>query len=121
MRNLFRWFTAKKQTDHWEIDVEGFLEQFDEKAGHRILDVRTDNEIGKDKISESQIEIDLFRPDFTELIQQLQKDKTYFIYCRSGSRSVTACKVMSELGFSSVYSVKGGMTKWRSAHGPRKL
>lgn len=121
MKKLLDWFSAKPQTDHEELSVDTFLKTFDRKKGDRILDVRTDNEIAKDKISDSQIEIDFFRADFTELLQRLQKDKTYYVYCRTGTRSGTACKTMIGLGFKSVYNIKGGISSWRSVHGPRKL
>ena len=121
MKKLLGWLSANPQTDHEELSVEAFLNVFDRKKGDRILDVRTENEITRDKISDSQIEIDLFRADFTEMLQQLQKDKTYYVYCRTGSRSSTACKTMIGLGFKSVYNIKGGISSWRSAHGPRKL
>ena len=121
MKFLLRWFASKRPTDHQELTAETLLNVFDRNKGDRILDVRTDNEIARDKISDSQIEIDLFRPDFTELLQQLEKDKTYYVYCRTGTRSSAACKTMIELGFKSVYNIKGGISSWRSVHGPRKL
>lgn len=121
MRFLFKWFTRKRKRVHLELDVGSVLEAFDASAGHQILDVRTEKEMDRDRISDNQIEIDLFQPEFMEMVNQLDRSKVYFIYCRSGSRSATACKAMIDLGFDKVNNIAGGIVKWRSVHGPRKL
>lgn len=47
--------------------------------------------------------------DFEEKIKALDKDKTYYVYCRSGNRSSTASSLMAELGFTKVYNIKDGI------------
>ena len=39
----------------------------------------------------------------------MNKDKTYFVYCRSGNRSGQACKLMGDLGFKNLYNLSGGI------------
>lgn len=78
-----------------------------------ILDVRTPAEIAGGKI-EGAIELDFFAPDFSNKILELDKDKTYFIYCRSGNRSGQACAFMAQNGFPTPVNLQGGMIAWQA-------
>ena len=85
--------------------------QNDDKAV--ILDVRTDNEVAAGIIPKA-IQIDFYRGhDFIAEIQKLDKDKNYYVYCRSGNRSGQACKIMGQLGFKNAYNLIGGMMQWQ--------
>ena len=57
-------------------------------------------------------EIDFRGPDFREKMDQLDRDKTYLVYCRSGGRSASAGAVMEEMGFTRIYNLVGGYTAW---------
>ncbi|MBX2872440.1 MAG: rhodanese-like domain-containing protein [Saprospiraceae bacterium] len=76
-----------------------------------LLDVRTPKEVAAGKI-EGALEIDVLADDFEQKIQALEKDKTYLVYCKAGSRSARACKVMEKSGFNDLYNLKGGYTAW---------
>ncbi|MBU2061783.1 MAG: rhodanese-like domain-containing protein [Bacteroidetes bacterium] len=82
----------------------------DEKAV--ILDVRTEDEFN-DGIIENAINIDIHKGQgFISEIEALDKDKNYYVYCRSGARSGKACEVMNELGFKNAYNLSGGILAW---------
>ncbi len=49
---------------------------------------------------------------FAQKVAALDKDKTYFVYCRSGNRSGNACEMMSKDGFKNLYNLSGGMMNW---------
>ena len=51
--------------------------------------------------------------DFLYEVNQMDKSKTYFLYCRSGNRSSQACRYMQESGFNT-YNLVGGMLEWLS-------
>ena len=76
-----------------------------------IIDVRTKEEVNSGTIPGSQ-HIDMFSPTFMQEIQQLDKDKTYFVFCRSGNRSSSACGAMKSLGFNKLYNLIGGIGTW---------
>lgn len=76
-----------------------------------ILDVRTPAETAQGMI-EGAIELNVNAPDFAQRVSELDKDKTYLVYCRSGRRSVTACNVMHNQGFDSLYNLVGGYLAW---------
>ncbi|MDZ7680804.1 MAG: rhodanese-like domain-containing protein [Fodinibius sp.] len=40
-------------------------------------------------------------------LKSLDKDKTYYLYCRTGNRSGQAAELMVENGFDNVYNIGG--------------
>ncbi len=80
-----------------------------------IIDVRTPNEIAQGKIPNA-LEIDVNSGHFEQEINKLSKDNTYLVYCRSGRRSVAACKIMEQQGFSKLVNLKGGYNAWSKTH-----
>lgn len=40
------------------------------------------------------------------------KDKEVIVHCRSGKRSLTACMVLEQLGFSNTKNLEGGILAW---------
>lgn len=79
-----------------------------------ILDVRTPQETAQGKIN-GAIEIDYSSRDFDAKIRQLDKNKTYLVYCAVGSRSAAACDALSKKGFEKIYNLKGGYMGWKNA------
>jgi rhodanese-related sulfurtransferase len=54
-------------------------------------------------------------PSFPGKIAELDKTKSYYIYCRSGNRSGQVCNYMSGLGFGNLYNLQGGIMAWNYA------
>jgi rhodanese-related sulfurtransferase len=94
-------------------DAYDLIERNRGKEGFVILDVRTPEEYEGGRI-EGSVNIDYYGDDFRERIEALDKDRTYFVYCRSGNRSGRALKLMSDPGFKRVYNLIGGITRWQS-------
>jgi phage shock protein E len=84
------------------------------EAGVITLDVRTPGEFNEGHI-EGALLVDFESGNFENEIAALDKTKTYAVYCRSGSRSGQAVKVMSDAGFTSVYNLNGGVIDWANA------
>lgn len=86
-------------------EVKGKLGQFN------LIDVRTKGEyVGElGHISGSTlIPLDQLAGE----IQNLNKNETFVFVCRSGGRSAKATAFAKEMGFESVYNLKGGMLLW---------
>lgn len=105
--------STEVQQGRIDIDVAEFKNKMKEKD-IVILDVRTPEETVQGKI-EGTIEIDVLASDFPEKIKELDKDKTYLVYCRSGRRSVTACDIMEKEGFKKTYNLLGGFNAWKTS------
>ena len=91
--------------------LESVIDNNNETGNYEILDVRTDGEYFSGHIPDS-ILYNLMDPAFRMNMNNLNKDKTYYVYCKSGSRSMTACRIMADLGFKEVYNVKFGLMGW---------
>lgn len=78
-----------------------------------VVDVRTAGEHRSENLGE-ELNLDIYQ-DFHDRIQELDKEKTYLVYCRTGSRSYHAARIMEELGFRDVYNLKGGIKGWKSS------
>ena len=95
-----------------DLTQEEWTEQLaqDEKAV--VLDVRTDAEVA-DGIIPNAIHIDIYKgQEFVADIEDLDKSKNYYVYCRSGNRSRQACQIMEQLGFENAYNLEGGILDW---------
>jgi rhodanese-related sulfurtransferase len=79
-----------------------------------ILDVRTPEEFAQGYIGNA-MNLDYYADTFRDELNELDKDKTYLIYCRSGNRSGKALNIMEELNFREVYNMLGGIIEWGAA------
>ena len=61
---------------------------------------------------ENAVNIDFYSETFKEDLDKIDKNRTYFIYCRSGNRNGKAMSIMKELGFIEVYNLSVGIKEW---------
>ncbi|WMX16357.1 MULTISPECIES: rhodanese-like domain-containing protein [unclassified Aureispira] len=96
-----------------DLNPEAFKKAMAENDNVVLLDVRTPGEVAQGKI-EGAVAIDFFADDFQTQVSALDKDKNYFVYCRSGQRSGQACQLMHQLGFQSLVNLEGGILAWNA-------
>ena len=48
------------------------------------------------------------------------KNKTIYVYCKTGGRAALATKQLNELGYQNAYSLREGMRDWLKAGYPVK-
>jgi phage shock protein E len=89
-------------------------EAFGSKIQHgaTLIDVRTVEEYAGGHISGS-LNMDINNEGFKENVLMLDRSKEYVLYCASGVRSGKAADIMRQSGFTSVYTLAGGMKLWR--------
>ena len=80
-----------------------------------LIDVRTPEEYRSGKISKAK-NINVASFDFMNKVKTLDKSKDILVYCRSGVRAGRAAKMLTKLGFTKVYNLKGGIMAWQN-HG----
>jgi rhodanese-related sulfurtransferase len=94
------------------LEQEDWRDQLNNDANAIILDVRTEDEFSEGMIP-GAINIDIYKGQgFIYSIEELDKSKNYYVYCRSGGRSGQACSIMSQLGFENTYNLLGGIMNW---------
>lgn len=100
-------------SDAAKVDAASFLEKVN-TAGVVTIDVRTPAEFAEGHLPNA-VNIDFQSGNFEDEIRALDKDVTYAVYCRSGSRSKQATAVMADLGFTSIYDLDGGLADLQAA------
>ena len=80
-------------------------------ANIAILDVRTAKEFADGHVA-GAVNIDVNQTDFAQKIDELDRSKTYIVYCRLGIRSRKAVGIMSAKGFKNLYNVSDGFLGW---------
>jgi thioredoxin 1 len=78
-----------------------------------IIDVRTPEEYESGHITNS-VNVDYNAPDFGTNAAKISKEKTVYIYCRSGARSARAATMMRAQGYK-VIELQGGIIRWEEA------
>ena len=95
------------------LSQQQWSEQLNNDNNAIVIDVRTPEEF-EDGYIENAINIDIFKGQgFIYLIEELDKCKNYYVYCKAGSRSEQACKVMNQLGIENTYNLVGGIMQWQ--------
>lgn len=90
-------------TINWH-EVEPMAEK-----GAVIIDVRTAEEVSLGNIKGSiNIEVDQLR----NRLDELDKKKTYIVYCAVGVRGYIALRILKENGFENVYNLSGGYSTY---------
>ena len=104
-----------------DLSVEEFKRMVDESrsdpGGTTILDVRTDAEYQREHLRDA-INLDVNAGVFRDRAARMDRDRTYLVYCQSGTRSAHAAQTLNELGFTRVYNMRGGITRWQDAGFP---
>jgi len=78
-----------------------------------IIDVRTPAEFAEEHI-ENATNINFYSDTFRDTLNNLDKNKTYIVYCAVGGRSGSALDIMAELNFREAYNILGGINQWKA-------
>ncbi|QEE49762.1 rhodanese-like domain-containing protein [Flavobacterium alkalisoli] len=92
--------------DEWETLIE-------QDSNAVVLDVRTEDECAEGMLPNA-VCINFFeREHFFDEMRKLDRDKNYYVYCRSGNRSGMACQFMESFGFENTINLNGGLLLWK--------
>ena len=96
-----------------DINQNTWRSQLESEEDFIILDVRTSEEFEEIRLSNS-MNIDFYNPkNFIQELEKLDKNKSYYVYCKTGNRSATTCDLMKEIGFTKTYNLLGGIAEWK--------
>lgn len=80
-----------------------------------LLDVRTPEEYAEGHLKGATLINYLDQKNFNDQVAKLDKNKTVYVYCRSGGRSGYSQEIMLKQGFKSVINLDGGIDAWKKA------
>lgn len=75
-----------------------------------IIDVRAAEEEAEGLIPKS-LNINIMDAEFASKVADLDPSKNYYVYCRAGGRSSSACGYMDEHGLNT-FNLEGGIQAW---------
>ena len=95
-----------------DLNQQQWREELAKDDAAIILDVRTAAEVADGYIPNAQ-HLDIMNAGaFMEGANALDKDKSYFVYCKAGGRSAQACMIMESIGFKNTYNLMEGFSQW---------
>jgi len=78
-----------------------------------LIDVRTPEEFASGHL-ENAVNINYFDSDFDAQLKKLDKNKTVYLYCKSGRRSANTAEKLEDMGFAKIYDLEGGILNWQA-------
>lgn len=106
---MFNFFSAKEKLFE-NLRGADFKQKYNETENAVLVDVRTAGEFNSGTLPKA-MNMDFLSTAFMDKFRKQDKNKTYFLFCRSGARSAQACEVLSQEGFK-VYNLAGGIGAW---------
>jgi rhodanese-related sulfurtransferase len=92
------------------LQASEFKKRIQEDENAVVIDVRSPQEEVEGLI-ENSININIMDPSFAEKVKALDKNKNYYVYCRAGGRSASACGFMEQQGLTA-YNLAPGIIAW---------
>ena len=78
-----------------------------------LIDLRTPQEIRKDKLMDQAVNLDYLSDTFDEEIETLDRLRPYFLYDDGGKRAPLAASLMAQRGFRQIAYLQGGRKEIR--------
>lgn len=100
------YYMTTSNMDDISVNIEKIKKEQSEGEA-LIIDVRTAQEFASGHLKAADLNFDFMSGEFEEQLNKLDKNKTYYLYCRSGNRSGQAAKRMEAHGFERVYNIGG--------------
>lgn len=97
------------------ITPDEVKEQLRNGENLNLIDVREDDEVAEGMIPQA---VHIKMGDIPEHLDELDKDKSYILICRSGGRSNRVCEYLIEQGYD-VTNMVGGMLEWTGPKEPK--
>jgi len=93
--------------------------QLNEFSGGQVIDVRSPREF-QGALGHLPDAVLAPLPKLQEQAASWQRNTPILVVCRSGNRSVQGCTMLSEMGFTDVTNLVGGMRAWRELPGGQR-
>ena len=103
---ISRWQQLKTQLNNLEPGV--FVESYDKKSGALCIDVRTQEEYKSGHLP-GAVHVDYLSHHLADLLEALPSASYYYVYCRTGRRSLRVCTLMQNMGLEEVYNCNNGI------------
>ncbi len=90
-----------------------YAEKIKSTSNAQIIDVRTPEEFKGEHLANA-VNVNWNGDNFEADAAKFDKSRPVFVYCKIGGRSRQAANKLSEMGFTQVYDLDGGILKWNA-------
>ena len=111
VKGVFEDLSQNKFANLSPLEAQKLIEQKKDDQNFVILDVRNQQETQAGYIQNS-VNLDFHSSDFEQKLDNLDKSKTYLVYCQSGFRSQKTLQKMKQKDFLQAYNLNGGILAW---------
>ncbi|HWA06233.1 MAG TPA: rhodanese-like domain-containing protein [Ignavibacteria bacterium] len=94
-----------------------FLENHKDDEDVVLLDIRSKREFDSLRI-ENSVNLDFSKPDFPDMVGNLERSKRYIIIDQNGRKGAMAFELMKELRFPQIHYIIGGFEQWSKMNFP---
>jgi len=106
--------------DNYKLEAPEFKQKLEATPGALVIDVRRQEEYACGHLKNA-VNINWLDDKFFDSVSTLNKERPVFVYCLAGGRADLATENMINMGFKTVYELKGGILKWRKQGYPEEL
>lgn len=103
---ISKWQRLKEGLNN--LNFEAFCKGFSADLDAICLDVRTPGEFNSGHIDRAR-NINYLSENLPDLLEELDPEKTYYIYCRTSRRSIRVCILLKNMGFKNIYNLEEGI------------
>ncbi len=96
------------------ISPAEFVQTLQDDPQVMLIDVRTPAEYADGHIANS---VNINVEEIASRLDEIPRDKTIVVYCRSGNRSARAAQILRNAGYNVIYDL-GGIIDWQAAGFP---
>jgi len=98
------------------ITVEELKQKMDSGEKINLVDCREAHEYAEANLGGKLVPLGKIQTMQIEELEDL-KNEEVIVHCRSGHRSMMACMVLEQLGFTNTYNLVGGILAWQEKYG----
>jgi rhodanese-related sulfurtransferase len=95
------------------VTVQELKSKLDANQNVHLIDVRELHENAVFNIGGTLFPLGKIQTMQIDDIEDLRNEEVV-VYCRSGMRSMQACMILQQLGFTNVSNLQGGMVEWEA-------
>ena len=99
-------YLSKNSGSASDMEMETLKNMMKENPGV-VIDVRTPDEFASGHLRKADHNFNVMSGELEQKLDSLDKNKTYYLYCRSGNRSGKAAQIMKQNGFEDVHNIGG--------------
>lgn len=94
------------------ITVQQVKERLDNGEALNLIDVREDDERKEFNIGGIHHKLGRLQNMDAEDLEDLRNEEV-IVYCHAGRRSMMACMILEQLGFTNTVNMEGGVSAWK--------